>query len=254
MPSPGSDRADCCKGGERRPSGEAPREAAIIEPKEIVNGAATGMPTCGGRGSRGVVMMLDAQVRDPIEMAADTDMLILVDPADNEVGTLSKSSCHDGGGVLHRAFSLLIFNGRGELLLQQRAASKRLWPRYWSNSCCSHPRRSESIAVATARRLREELGLSCPLQFLYKFQYQVAYQAAGSENELCSVFIGATDQTPRIDHSEIAAWRWISPERLAEELSTQGVEKFTPWFRLEWERVWRDHREAVLALRHHVLK
>jgi isopentenyl-diphosphate delta-isomerase len=194
-------------------------------------------------------MMLDVQVRDPIESLADSDMLILVDAADNEVGSLTKRLCHDGGGVLHRAFSLLIFNARGELLLQQRAPSKRLWPRYWSNSCCSHPRRSESITVATARRLREELGLSCPLQFLYKFQYQASFQAAGSENELCSVFIGVTDQTPRIDQSEIAAWRWVSPERLSIELVDQGAEKFTPWFRLEWERVWRDHRAAVLALR-----
>ncbi len=191
--------------------------------------------------------MLDVQVRDPMMSPSDSDMLILVDPADNEVGSLCKSSCHDGGGVLHRAFSLLIFNGRGELLLQQRAASKRLWPRYWSNSCCSHPRRSESITVATARRLREELGLSCPLQFLYKFQYQVSFQAAGSENELRSVFIGATDQTPRIDHSEIAAWRWVSPERLSDEFE-DGADRFTPWFRLEWQRVWRDHRDAVLAL------
>jgi isopentenyl-diphosphate delta-isomerase len=194
-------------------------------------------------------MMLDVQVRDPLEMAADSDMLILVDPADNELGSLSKSRCHDGGGVLHRAFSLLIFNGRGELLLQQRAASKRLWPRYWSNSCCSHPRRLESIAVATTRRLREELGLSCPLQFLYKFQYQSTFRAIGSENELCSVFIGATDQTPRVDQSEVAAWRWISPERLNDELGAHGTETFTPWFLLEWERVWRDHRESVLALR-----
>jgi isopentenyl-diphosphate delta-isomerase len=191
--------------------------------------------------------MLDVQVRDPMMSPSDSDMLILVDPADNEVGSLCKSLCHDGGGVLHRAFSLLIFNGRGELLLQQRSASKRLWPRYWSNSCCSHPRRAESINLATARRLREELGLSCPLQFLYKFQYQVSFQAAGSENELCSVFIGATDQTPRIDDSEIAAWRWVSPERLNNEFA-DGADQFTPWFRLEWQRVWRDHRDAVLAL------
>jgi isopentenyl-diphosphate delta-isomerase type 1 len=124
------------------------------------------------------------------EVGADSESLILVDEADREVGHLSKAECHHGRGVLHRAFSLLIFNGDGELLLQQRAASKRLWPLYWSNSCCSHPRRAESMETAIHRRLREELGVRCPLQFLFKFQYQAQFDAAGAEQELCSVFIG----------------------------------------------------------------
>jgi isopentenyl-diphosphate delta-isomerase len=187
--------------------------------------------------------------RDAVDRSADAEMLILVDAADNEVGHMSKRLCHDGGGTLHRAFSLLIFNGRGELLLQRRAATKRLWPHYWSNSCCSHPRRSESIAAATQRRLREELGLGCALQFLYKFQYQVQFDTLGAENELCSVFIGRSDTDPSVDQREISAWRWIGPEALARELAADGEGvKFTPWFRLEWERVWRDHRPAVLAL------
>jgi isopentenyl-diphosphate delta-isomerase len=190
--------------------------------------------------------------REAVDRSADSEMLILVDAADNEVGHMSKRLCHDGGGTLHRAFSLLIFNGRGELLLQQRAASKRLWPHYWSNSCCSHPRRSESIASATQRRLREELGLNCALSFLYKFQYQVQYDARGAENELCSVFIGRSDLAPTIDQREISAWRWVGSEALTRELAEDrdGV-TFTPWFRLEWERVWRDHRPAILALGGH---
>src|SRR5450755_3491655 len=96
---------------------------------------------------------------------ADSDALILVDEADRRLGSLSKEACHEGRGILHRAFSLLIFNGRGELLVQQRAPSKRLWPLYWSNSCCSHPRRGETMEAAIKRRLHEELGLSCPLHF-----------------------------------------------------------------------------------------
>ena len=105
------------------------------------------------------------------EADGDVDSLILVDDADRELGSLTKAACHDGDGVLHRAFSLLIFNDAGELLLQQRAPTKRLWPLYWSNSCCSHPRWAESMEAATRRRLYEELGLRCPLQFLFKFQY-----------------------------------------------------------------------------------
>jgi isopentenyl-diphosphate Delta-isomerase len=180
--------------------------------------------------------------------APDSEALILVDEADREVGHLSKAQCHDGQGVLHRAFSLLIFNGAGELLLQQRAPSKRLWPGYWSNSCCSHPRRAESMETAIHRRLYEELGLRCPLQFLFKFQYQAQFEAVGSEQELCSVFIGHSNDPVRIDPNEILAWRWIHPEALQAELAGSDADKFTPWFKLEWARIWRDHRAAVLAL------
>src|SRR5580658_9036976 len=133
----------------------------------------------------------------PYEDTAETDLLILVDAADREVGYMGKGACHDGAGVLHRAFSLLIFNGEGELLLQQRAGSKRLWPHYWSNSVCSHPRRSESLHTAIHRRLQEELGISCPLQFLFKFQYQAQFDHAGGERELCSVYIGRSNAPVR---------------------------------------------------------
>ena len=176
---------------------------------------------------------------------SDSDSLILVDEADREVGHLDKARCHDGQGVLHRAFSLLIFNEAGELLLQQRAAGKRLWPLYWSNSCCSHPRRAETMETAIHRRLYEELGLRCPLQFLFKFQYQAQFDATGAEQELCSVFVGRTSDPVRVDPSEIVAWRWISPEALQAELAGRGADRFTPWFVMEWERILRDHRDVL---------
>jgi len=179
---------------------------------------------------------------------SDTDSLILVDEADREVGHLDKARCHDGQGVLHRAFSLLIFNEAGELLLQQRSAGKRLWPLYWSNSCCSHPRRAETMETAIHRRLYEELGLRCPLQFLFKFQYQAQFDATGAEQELCSVFVGRTSDPVRVDPSEIVAWRWISPEALQAELAGRGADRFTPWFVMEWERILRDHRDVLTAL------
>jgi isopentenyl-diphosphate delta-isomerase len=188
------------------------------------------------------------EVRGSGRAASDSESLILVDEADREVGHLDKAQCHQGQGVLHRAFSLLIFNDAGELLLQQRSASKRLWPLYWSNSCCSHPRRAETMEAAIHRRLYEELGLRCPLQFLFKFQYQAQFDAAGAEQELCSVFVGRTSDPVRIEPSEISAWRWISPESLQAELAGSEAGKFTPWFVMEWERIWRDHR-AVLALK-----
>jgi len=180
-------------------------------------------------------------------LAADSDSLILVDEADHGVGHLSKMLCHEGRGILHRAFSLLIFNGSGELLLQQRSASKRLWPLYWSNSCCSHPRRGETLEAAIHRRLYEELGLRCPLHYLFKFQYQAQFDETGAENELCSVFIGRSADPVRINTDEILAWRWISPEALRSEMAKDGG-NFTPWFKIEWDRVWRDHRARVLDL------
>jgi isopentenyl-diphosphate delta-isomerase len=179
---------------------------------------------------------------------ADSDALILVDDTDREIGHLDRANCHAGRGVLHRAFSLLIFNGNGELLLQQRAPSKRLWPLYWSNSCCSHPRRTESMEAAIDRRLMEELGMRCPLKFLFKFRYQAQFDEDGAEFELCSVFIGRCTGRVRIDAAEIHDWRWISTAALQSEMAGPEAAKFTPWFRLEWERVWREHRTAVLAL------
>jgi len=179
--------------------------------------------------------------------AVETD-LILVDEGDREVGHLSKDLCHRGQGVLHRAFSLLIFNGAGELLVQQRAPSKRLWPLFWSNSCCSHPRRAESMEAAVRRRLHEELGVSCPLQFLYKFEYRAQFDATGAEHELCSVFIGRCTEEIRVDRNEILGWRWVGPEALQQEMSGREAKKFTPWFMLEWARIWAHHRPAVLAL------
>jgi isopentenyl-diphosphate delta-isomerase len=181
-------------------------------------------------------------------LGADSDALILVDADDHRLGQLSKALCHQGRGILHRAFSLLIFNGSGELLIQQRARSKRLWPLYWSNSCCSHPRSGESMEMATQRRLREELGISCGLDFMFKFEYQAQFDANGAEHELCSVFIGRCADPVRINGEEILAWRWISPEALQAELTTHGAVKFTPWFIMEWTRIWRDHRAAVQAL------
>ncbi len=176
------------------------------------------------------------------------DALILVDEADREVGHASRARCHEGGGLLHRAFSLFVFNADGELLIQQRAAGKRLWPLYWSNSCCSHPRRAESMDSAIHRRLHEELGLDCPLHFLFKFKYQAQFDGAGAEHELCSVFIGRS-ATPLVcaNQSEVAAWRWIAPEALDAEMSA-GTGRFTPWFIQEWARIRQDHQPAVRAL------
>jgi isopentenyl-diphosphate Delta-isomerase len=184
---------------------------------------------------------------EPTGIMADPDVLILVDEADRGLGHLSKHLCHEGRGVLHRAFSLLIFNERGELLLQQRAPTKRLWPLYWSNSCCSHPRRAETMEDATRRRLFEELGITCDLKFLFKFQYHAQFDATGAEHELCSVYIGQCGEPPAVNREEICDWLWIAPDVLQAQMSSADSSRYTPWFMLEWARIWRDHRQDVLA-------
>ncbi len=179
---------------------------------------------------------------------ADSDALILVDEEDRRLGHTSKERCHEGRGLLHRAFSLLIFNSLGELLVQQRAPTKRLWPLYWSNSCCSHPRVAESMEDATRRRLHEELGIGCALQFLFKFQYHAQFDASGAEHELCSVFVGRSDAPLIINREEIQDVRWVRPDVLQHQMSGSYRSKYTPWFMLEWGRIWHNHRAAVLAL------
>jgi len=105
------------------------------------------------------------------------------------------------------------------------------------------------METATQRRLQEELGITCALQFLFKFQYQAQFDATGSEHELCSVFIGTCSAPVAVDPNEISAWRWVDPATLQSQLAAPGGVKFTPWFTMEWARIWRDHREVVLALR-----
>ncbi len=179
-------------------------------------------------------------------VSSEEEPLILVDESDREIGHLSKGECHDGKGVLHRAFSLFIFNSAGELLLQQRSDEKRLWPLFWSNACCSHPRRGETMEVATERRLDQELGMASDFHHLFTFQYHAPYLDLGSENEVCWVFVGLCDEPPRSNPHEIAGVRWISPDALDEEFATKP-ETFTPWFAREWPRV-RDVFRSTLGL------
>jgi isopentenyl-diphosphate Delta-isomerase len=170
----------------------------------------------------------------------DDEKLILVDPNDNEIGNLPKDQCHDGVGRLHRAFSLFVFNSDGEVLLQQRSGQKRLWPMYWSNACCSHPRRGEEMSDAVNRRLEQELGLRSNLEFLFKFIYQAQYDSTGAEHELCWVYLGRSDDDIVVNENEIAAWRFVSVEQLDRELDAEP-DKFTPWMKLEWRRIREEH-------------
>jgi len=177
-------------------------------------------------------------------VSSESEELILVDAHDRETGYLSKGECHNGAGILHRAFSVFLFDSRGRLLLQQRAGAKRLWPGYWSNSCCSHPRRGEDMAEATSRRLQQELNVSARLEFVFKFSYHATFGTAGAEHELCWVYLGRAAAAPRPNGTEIESLRYVSADDLDAELVRDG-DRFTPWFKLEWQRLRDDHGERL---------
>lgn len=169
------------------------------------------------------------------DLAAE-EQLVLVDEDDRPTDIAGKADCHLGEGRLHRAFSLLVFDERGRLLLQQRASRKLLWPGFWSNSCCSHPRPGETPEIAARRRARQELGIDVQPRFLYRFRYYARYLDLGAEHELCSVLVARTRDRIQIDPAEVADWRFLTPAEVSEALAVHP-ERFTPWFHLEWGHI-----------------
>jgi isopentenyl-diphosphate delta-isomerase len=172
------------------------------------------------------------------------DLLILVDEADREIGTLPKTEGHLGAGTLHRAFSVFLFDTEGSVLIQQRAAGKMLWPGYWSNACCSHPRPGEAVEAAARRRVCEELHVECRLSFLYKFRYQARFGNVGAEHELCYVYAGYPSGNLKADPAEIADHRWIAPNDLTRAIA-DDPDHFSPWMKLEWQRITTDFLDGI---------
>lgn len=174
-------------------------------------------------------------------------MLIAVDADDTALGPVTRSASHAGDGVLHRAFSIYLFDAAGRLLLQQRSAAKQLWPLYWANSCCSHPRWGEDIDAAAQRRLREELGLQTTLRRLFKFEYYAPFGEQGCERELCSVYIGRTERVGSADPAEVADWAFVESDVLDHRLATEP-QIYTPWLHLAWQRLRGECWDEVAGL------
>ncbi|MEO5816984.1 MAG: isopentenyl-diphosphate Delta-isomerase [Gemmatimonadaceae bacterium] len=156
------------------------------------------------------------------------ERVVLVDEQDHEVGVASKLEAHQEG-QLHRAFSVLVFDSSGALLLQRRAAGKYHSAGLWSNSCCGHPRPGEELKAAAERRLREELGLDLALEHDFSFIYQAALEGGMHEHELDHVFVGHSDAAPVPDPGEVSDWRWVSPRVLLDEMALDPA-AFTVWF------------------------
>jgi len=156
--------------------------------------------------------------------------IILVDEQDNAIGTMEKMEAHRKG-VLHRAFSVVLFNSNGELLLQKRANNKYHSGGQWTNTCCSHPIPGETISDAAQRRLRHEMGINLKPEFAFKFIYRTPLDKSLIEHELDHVFIGTFDGTPVINKDEVSDWKFMSLSELKNDME-RSPEIYTVWFRL----------------------
>lgn len=156
--------------------------------------------------------------------------VILVDRDDNPIGTMEKMEAHRKG-LLHRAFSVIIFNSKGEILLQKRAKSKYHSGGLWTNACCSHPLPDETMERATQRKLKQEMGIDLKTEYAYKFIYNTNLDSGLIEHEYDHVFTGVFDGEPVINAQEVEDWKFISPEQLRLDVKL-NPEKYTYWFKL----------------------
>ncbi len=162
--------------------------------------------------------------------------LILVDKKNRKKGLADKKQAHLGQGRLHRAFTVLIFNAKKELLIQKRSRNKFLWPLVWEASCSSHPLPGEKSLSAAKKRLKKELGFSCSLQLKTWFHYQARYKNIGSENEVCAIFTGEYNGPVRPDPGEVEDYRWLSLKKIKKE-SVSQPEKYAPWLKISLTKI-----------------
>lgn len=161
--------------------------------------------------------------------------VILVDEQDKPLGTMEKLEAHKKG-LLHRAFSIFIFNSKNELLLQQRSLTKYHSAGLWTNTCCSHPRPGENTHDAAKRRLKEEMGMETTLEYKTSFTYKTKFDNDLTEHEFDHVFIGNSDLDPVINKEEAHAYKWMSIEQIKTEIKFKP-EEFTIWFRIAMEKL-----------------
>lgn len=158
------------------------------------------------------------------------EYVILVDKNDNKIGLEEKVKCHLPNGKLHRAFTALLFDKHGRLILTRRSSSKMLWPGDWDGTFASHPRENETFVSSAIRRMPEELGIQCQLDYLMKFEYHVPYKNIGSENEICGTLVGIIEDLGsfKIVDEEISEVKAISADELKQDLE-KNPQIYCPW-------------------------
>lgn len=166
--------------------------------------------------------------------------VILVNENDEQLGLMEKMEAHQKAR-LHRAFSVFVFNNKGELMLQQRALDKYHSPGLWTNTCCSHQRNGESNLQAGKRRLQEEMGFDCSLRELFSFVYKAPFDNGLTEHELDHVMVGHYDRDPVINPAEVAAFKWMPMEDIKKDILEQP-ERYTEWFKI----IFKEYQERLL--------
>lgn len=157
------------------------------------------------------------------------EQVVLVDEQNNEIGTADKDTVHTSNTPLHRAFSLFLFNSKKELLVTQRAFSKKTFPGVWTNTVCGHPRPGETEAEAVKRRLRDELGIKvAEVKRVGPYRYRFADKKGIVENELCPVYIAYSDIDPKPNLDEVTAWKWIPWVEFLADIKSRP-EVYSPW-------------------------
>ncbi|MFN0032033.1 MAG: isopentenyl-diphosphate Delta-isomerase [Flavobacteriales bacterium] len=156
--------------------------------------------------------------------------VILVDENDNQTGIMEKMEAHRLG-LLHRAFSVFIFNNEGSMLIHQRATGKYHGGGLWTNACCSHPMPGEEADVAASRRLMQEMGIACPLQHAFTFTYKAAVENGLTEHEIDHVYTGVYHGNPQHDSDEVQDWKWMPLQELKNDMEARP-QHYTTWFRI----------------------
>lgn len=165
--------------------------------------------------------------------------VVLVDENDRQIGTMEKVAAHSNGATLHRAFSVFVFNSKGETLLQRRAMEKYHSKGIWSNTCCSHPRIGEAVSDAAHRRMKEELGFDCDLKERFSFTYKADVGEGLTEHEFDHIFTGTYNGPVNPNPDEVMDYKWIKPTELLEDMK-KNPKRYTLWSMIGLERLVKE--------------
>lgn len=169
------------------------------------------------------------------------EKVVLVDKSGNQIGLMPKLEAHQKG-ILHRAFSIFLFNSENQILLQKRSLIKYHSAGLWTNTCCSHPRDGEDIIDAGKRRLYEEMGIKTELKKEFEFTYNVVLENGLTEHEFDHVLIGNFNGTPILNKDEVEDWKWMSLEEIEKDIN-ENKEDYTVWFVIAFDYFYKNFKK-----------
>ena len=167
--------------------------------------------------------------------------VVLVDKSGNQIGLMPKLEAHQKG-ILHRAFSIFLFNSKNQILLQKRSLIKYHSAGLWTNTCCSHPRDGEDIVDAGKRRLYEEMGIKTELKKEFEFTYKEVLGNGLTEHEFDHVLIGNFNGNPILNKDEVEDWKWMSLEEIEKDIN-ENQEDYTVWFVIAFDYFYKNFKK-----------